>query len=73
MEHVAKFGWVVIPQPLYRPDMVSSEFHLFDLMRDGLCGQHFPDNSATIESVRKWVASSSADFYELSMEPLVHC
>jgi hypothetical protein len=51
--------------------LAPSDFHLFGLMKDGLRGQHFPDD-AVIASVRKWVASAGADFYEGSMQAPVH-
>jgi hypothetical protein len=41
-------------------------------MKNGQRGQHFPDNNAVIAAVRKWVASIGADFYERSMQALVH-
>jgi hypothetical protein len=37
-----------------------SDFHLFGPMKDGLRGQHFPDNDAVIAAVRKWLASAGA-------------
>jgi hypothetical protein len=40
-------------------------------MKGGLRGQHFPDN-AKIAAVRKWVASTGADFYHRSLQALVH-
>jgi hypothetical protein len=40
-------------------------------MKNGLRGQHFPDD-AVIAAVRKWVTSTGADFYERSMQALVH-
>ncbi|PNF17771.1 hypothetical protein B7P43_G06889, partial [Cryptotermes secundus] len=70
--HTAKFGWTVLPHPPYSPDLASSHFHLFGPMKDGLHGQHFPDNDDIIAAVRKWLASASADFYERSIQALVH-
>jgi hypothetical protein len=72
MGHVAKFGWIVLQHPSYSPELVPSDFHLFGPMKDGLRGQHFPDNNAVIAAVRKWVASAGADSYEHSMQALVH-
>jgi hypothetical protein len=40
-------------------------------MKDGLCEQHFPDSDAIIVDVKKWV-TSTVDFYEHSMQALVH-
>ena len=38
----ASLGWIVLLHPQYSPDLAYSGFHLFRLMKDGLCGQHFP-------------------------------
>jgi hypothetical protein len=40
-------------------------------MKDGLRGQHFPDNDTVIAAVRKWLASASADFYKCGIQALV--
>jgi hypothetical protein len=40
---------------------------LFGPAKDGLSGQHFPDNDAVIAAVKKWVSSAGADFYESSI------
>jgi hypothetical protein len=65
MEYVAKFGWTVLPHPPYSPD-------LYGLMKDGLRGQHFPDNDPVMAAVRKWIASAVTDFYERSMQAFDH-
>ncbi|PNF28558.1 hypothetical protein B7P43_G12914 [Cryptotermes secundus] len=70
--HIAKFGWTVLPHPPYSPGLAPLDFHLFGPMKDGLRGQHFPDNDAVIAAVRKWLASAGADFYKRSMQALVH-
>jgi len=41
-------------------------------MGDGLCGQHFRSTKAIVAAVKQWVIPTSADFYELSVEALVH-
>jgi hypothetical protein len=41
MRHVAKFSWTVLPYPPYSPDLVTSVFHLFGLVKDGLCSNIF--------------------------------
>jgi histone-lysine N-methyltransferase SETMAR len=64
--HIAKLGWIVLPHPPYSPDLASSDFHLFGP------GQHFPDNDAVIAAVRKWLASAGSNFYERSIQALVH-
>ncbi|PNF17980.1 hypothetical protein B7P43_G17450 [Cryptotermes secundus] len=70
--HIAKFGWTVLPHPPYSPNLAPSDFHLFGPMKDGLRGQHFPDNDAVIVAVRKWLASAGADFNGRGIQALVH-
>jgi hypothetical protein len=50
MENVAKFGWTVLPHPLYSPDLVLSDFNLFGPMTDGLWGQRFPGIKASMRA-----------------------
>ncbi|KAJ4434836.1 hypothetical protein ANN_23407 [Periplaneta americana] len=40
------------------PDLEALDFHLFELMKDRLRGQHFPDKDAVIAAVTKWLASA---------------
>jgi len=62
----------VLPHPLYSPDSVPSDIHLFRPMKDGLHGQHFPSNYAIIEAMKQWVTSAGADFYKRAMYILAH-
>jgi len=38
VEHIASLGWTVLPHSLYSSDLVPSNFHLFRLMKGGMCG-----------------------------------
>jgi len=53
-------------------DLSPSDFSLFGPVKDGLLGQHFPSHYAVIASVKQWVTSVGADFYECVMHALVH-
>ncbi|PNF28779.1 hypothetical protein B7P43_G06451 [Cryptotermes secundus] len=70
--HIAKFDWTVLLHPPYCPYLAPSNFHFFGPKKDGLRGQHFPDNDAVIAAVRKRLASAGADFYGRSIQALVH-
>ena len=72
VEHIVKLGWTVVSHPPYSPDLAPSDFHLFGLMKDGLCGQHFPSYDAVVQAVKQWATSAGADFYERGMQALVH-
>jgi hypothetical protein len=71
MDHVAKFGWTVLPHPPYSPDWAPADFHRFGPTEDGQHWQHFPDSNTLIAAVRKWAASAGASLYERSMQALV--
>jgi hypothetical protein len=64
VEHIVNLGWTVIPHPPYSPDLAPSDFHLFESMKDGLHGQHFPSYDAVVPTVKHWATSAGADFYE---------
>ena len=54
-------------------DLAPSDFYLFVLIKDGLHGQHFPNNDIVMAVVKQWVTSAAAAyFYELIMQALVH-
>ena len=72
LEHIVNLGWTVVQHPPYSPDFVPSDFHLFGPMKEGLCGQHFPSNNAVVQAGKQWATSTGADFYECSMQALVH-
>jgi histone-lysine N-methyltransferase SETMAR len=36
-----KYGWQVLPHPLYSPDMSPPDFHLFPKLKKPLHGKHF--------------------------------
>ena len=72
-EHTVSLVWTILWHPPYCLDFVSSDFHLFGTMKDGLRGQHFPSNDTVIAAVEHWVASASADFHKRGMQILVHC
>ena len=72
VEHIANLGRTVLPHPPYSPDLAPSDFHLFGPQKDGLRG-HFASNNAVVQAVKQWATSAGADFYECSMQALVHC
>ena len=49
-----------------------SDFHLFRLIKGGLCGQHFPSNDSVIAAVKLWLTSSGVDFDKCGMQAVVH-
>ena len=46
--------------------------HHYEPIKDGLYGQQFPSYNAVVQAVKQWATSAGADFYERSMQALVH-
>ena len=44
-EQLAQFGWDVIPQPPYSPDIAPSYYHLFRSLSNDLRGKKFEDEN----------------------------
>jgi len=63
VKHNANLGCIALLHWLYSPDLVPRDFHLFRLMKDGLCGQHLPRNYSRITAVEQWVTSAGIDLW----------
>ena len=61
-ECVTKFGWTMLPHLPYTLDLAPSNFYQFEPLK-GLPGQHFVDNNAVIDAVKKWTATAGREFY----------
>ena len=72
MVHTDNLGWTVLRQPCYSLCIAPLDFHLFGLMRDVLCGQHFLGNSTSIEAVKLWFTSTAAGIHQHEMKDLLH-
>ena len=70
--HTDNLGWTVLLQPCYSLCIAPLDFHLFGLMRDVLCGQHFLGNSTSIEAVKLWFTSTAAGIHQHEMKDLLH-
>ena len=53
MNHIANLVQTVLPQLLYSLDLVTSDFHLFGLMKNCLYGKHFPINDPITAAVKQ--------------------
>jgi len=72
VKHIGYLGRTILSHPPYSLDLAPLESHLFRPVRDWLYGQHFLRDNTVIAAVKQWVTSSDADFYECSMQALVH-
>ena len=50
---VTKFGWTALSHLPYSPDLAPLDLHLFGFLKEGLQGQHFVDNIAVIDALKK--------------------
>lgn len=69
----ARFDFTVLAHTTDRPDWAPSFFHLFRLVRDELCGQHFLVNCASMAAVKQWAASTGAGIYKHEVTAPVNC
>ena len=53
--------------------MKRHKFHLFGIMEDGVHEQHFPSIDVVITALELWITYTGADFYDCSLQVLVHC
>lgn len=51
--------------PTFRPDLATSDFHLFRLLKKFLDGKHFATDDEVKEAVEDWVIQ--AHFYDLGI------
>ena len=72
MVHTDNLGWTVLLQPCYSLCIAPLDFHLFGLMRDVLCGQHFLGNSTSTEAVKLWFTSTAAGIHQHEMKDHLH-
>ena len=66
------FKWEQMDHPLYSPDLVPSDYHLF-LHLKFLGGKWFDDDDDLKDAVQKWLTSQVAALYEEGIQNLVPC
>uniref|UniRef100_A0A1B6H603 Mos1 transposase HTH domain-containing protein n=1 Tax=Homalodisca liturata TaxID=320908 RepID=A0A1B6H603_9HEMI len=66
-----KFKWEVFDHPPYSPDLAPSDYHLFREMKAWLGGRRFADNEELQATVRVYLSSLAADFFEEGIGKLV--
>ena len=69
-ELITSFKWEQ-KDPLYSPDLVPSDYHLFLHLKRFLGGKRFDDDNDLKDAVEKWLTSQVAAFYEEDIQKLV--
>ena len=70
-EKIALFGWITLPCSLYIPDLVPSNNHLFDPMKEGLRGKHFASDEEVKIAVIKLLKEQLTEFYKAVIYTLI--
>jgi hypothetical protein len=71
LEH---FCWELSDHPLYSPDLVLSNDHLFTYLMNWLGSQCFNNNEKLMDGVKTWLSSQVTDFFDIGIQKLIpHC
>ena len=62
-EKLQQFCWMVVPHPLYLPDLAPSDFHLFRSMQHFLNEQELNDDEEVKSAIGSFLDSKPASFY----------
>jgi hypothetical protein len=66
LEH---FNWELFDHPPYSPDLAPRDYHLFTHVKYWLRSRCF-NNNELMESVKMWLSSQMADFFDTSIKNL---
>ena len=68
--YLKTLDWEVLPHPLYSPDIVPSDYHLFRSMAHALSEQRFTSYEDTKNWVDSWIASKDKEFFRRGIRML---
>jgi len=54
-EAIRKLRWTLILNPPYSSEIAPSDFHIFGVLTDAICGERFGSDAEVIEDVKKWL------------------
>jgi histone-lysine N-methyltransferase SETMAR len=66
-------NWELFDHPPYSHDLTLSNYHLSTCtyLKNWLRAQHFNNNEELMESVKTWLSSQAADFFDTSIQRLI--
>ena len=70
---IEKLGWEKLPDPLYSPDIASSDYHSLRSLQHFTDGKEYPSREALETDLQNFFASRHADFYNSGINKLVEC
>jgi hypothetical protein len=65
-----ELNWELFDHPLYSPDLVPSDYHLFTYLKNCVGSQRF-NNNELMECVKTWLSSQVADFFNTGIQKLI--
>ena len=68
MDAVERYGYELIPYPVYSPDLAPSDFFLFPNLKEHIHGCHFRSDEEVVTAVKEWV--NGKDPNSFSSEPM---
>jgi len=54
---ITKLGRTVLPHSPYSPGLASSDFHLFEALKDALCGKKLGSDDEVTAEVKNWLST----------------
>ena len=70
-ETITSFGCTTLRQPLYSPYFVTSDYHLFGIMKESLRGKYYASDEEMKTVLMKWLKEQSVEFYEAGIHALI--
>jgi histone-lysine N-methyltransferase SETMAR len=72
LEHLLEhFNWELSDHPSYSPNLALSDYHLFTYLKNRLRSQRFNNSEELMESVKTWLSSYAADFFNTGIHKLI--
>jgi hypothetical protein len=68
---IQTLDWEVLPHPLYSPDLVPSDYHLFRSLSNAMSGVSFNNDVKLKMWLNEFFKSRSSGFYKRGIEKLV--
>ena len=59
-----------LPHPLYSPDLVPSDFHVFGPLKAAMGGKSFRSDEEVQQAVHEWLHSQPKDFFSSGIHAL---
>jgi histone-lysine N-methyltransferase SETMAR len=62
-----------LSHPPYSPDLASSDFHVFEPLKEAMGGKSFRSDDEVQRAVHEWLRSQPKDFFSRGIHALLKC